>query len=132
MTDRSQITVSEPVAWILEIQREAWDATGTRKTGELYTERKIVEDEADAQWFVNTLGWVAAPLYTHPPSERVRELTDEECDRIASLALDRVAAKEGQPWLGVNMSIMSNNMLRRELVRGGYAAIAAEGLKEGG
>lgn len=55
-------------------------------------------------------------------------LTDEECDKAAAQAMDRVAAKRNMHALDLNPDITAHNTLRRELIRAGYA-LAANGVR---
>lgn len=53
--------------------------------------------------------------------ETIREITDEQCDRAAAQAMDRIAAARGMHALDLNHDITSHHSLRRELVRAGAA-----------
>jgi len=47
--------------------------------------------------------------------------TDEQCDKAAAQAMDRVAAARGSHTLDLNPDITAHNTLRRELIRAGAA-----------
>lgn len=48
-------------------------------------------------------------------------LTDEQCDKAAAQAMDRVAAARRLHALDLNPDITAHHTLRREMIRTGYA-----------
>lgn len=54
----------EPHAWELEKIRQKWNAEGTAKTGETYSEIKVVTDKLEAEYFHRQFGYSVKPLYS--------------------------------------------------------------------
>lgn len=90
----------------------------TDATTQLYTADQM-RDYARA-----ALASQAAPPVAPEEARAVAPLTDEDCDKAAAQAMDRVAAKKNLHALELNPDITAHHTLRRELVRAGYAIAA--------
>lgn len=112
MTDLSQITVSEPVATV-------------RHGRDQHDNGLLTVD-----W--HSLPPVGTKLYTHPPSERVLELVEAACGLLAeSIYFTKQRADERGDSYGVGTD--GEQRMRAALAAFQKdAALAAEGLKEGG
>lgn len=89
------------------------------QTAQLMPNKDMDAYEALARLVTRATAGVNASL---PP------LTDEECDKAAAQAMDRVAAAKGMHALDLNPDVTAHHTLRRELIRAGYA-LATAGVK---
>ncbi|MFN8995339.1 MAG: hypothetical protein ACK5X3_16965 [Pseudomonadota bacterium] len=60
------------------------------------------------------------------------ELSDEQCDRLVALTMDKLAAKNGIHALDLDDSLTNHHSLRRSIVRAAFELGKTAGASSGG